>query len=110
MSCRTLSPGWGRSGRQPPSSLASLASMSRRSKPYENALCFDLATTICFRLIPAGAGGYMAELGLVEAIEQVREELRQAMLVGAGADVQFPVGQVTLEFQVGLKKTGEGSG
>lgn len=52
----------------------------------------------------------MAELGLVEAIEQVREELRQAMAAGADAEVQFPVGQVTLEFQVGIKKTGEGSG
>ncbi|MEU4409958.1 trypco2 family protein [Streptosporangium sp. NPDC023963] len=52
----------------------------------------------------------MAELGLAEAIEQVREELRQAIVAGADADVRFPVGQVTLEFQVGLKKSGEGSG
>ncbi|GAB3660479.1 hypothetical protein GCM10027589_22200 [Actinocorallia lasiicapitis] len=52
----------------------------------------------------------MSELGLVEAIEQVREELRQAMVAGAGADIQFPIDQVTLEFQVGIKKIGEGSG
>jgi hypothetical protein len=32
------------------------------------------------------------------------------MARGADADIQFPVGTVTLEFQVGVKKTGEGSG
>lgn len=52
----------------------------------------------------------MTELGLAEAIEQVRQELRQAMAASVDAGIQFPVGQVTLEFQVGIKKTGEGSG
>jgi len=52
----------------------------------------------------------MTELGLSEAIENVREELRRAMIAGAGEDIQFPVGQVTLEFQVGMRKTADGTG
>ncbi|MFI7454410.1 trypco2 family protein [Nonomuraea sp. NPDC049714] len=52
----------------------------------------------------------MAELGLPEAIEQIRQELREAIAAGADAEIQFPVGEVTLEFQVGVTKTGEGSG
>ncbi|GAA3603730.1 MULTISPECIES: trypco2 family protein [Nonomuraea] len=52
----------------------------------------------------------MAELGLSEAIEQIRQELREAVAAGADADIQFPVGNVTVELQVGVKKTGEGSG
>lgn len=52
----------------------------------------------------------MAELGLSEAIEEVREELRRAMISGAGEEIQFPVGQVTLEFQVGMRKTADGTG
>ncbi|MFI0424901.1 trypco2 family protein [Spongiactinospora sp. 9N601] len=52
----------------------------------------------------------MAELGLQEAIEQIRQELREAIAAGGDAEIQFPVGEVTLEFQVGLTKTGEGSG
>jgi Tfp pilus assembly PilM family ATPase len=51
----------------------------------------------------------VAELGLPEAIEQIRQELREAVAAAADADIQFPVGEVTLEFQVGVKKTGEGS-
>ncbi|MEV4082621.1 trypco2 family protein [Nonomuraea fuscirosea] len=52
----------------------------------------------------------MAELGLPEVIEQIRQELREAIAAGADEDVQFPVGEVTLEFQVGVAKSGEGSG
>lgn len=52
----------------------------------------------------------LAEIGLSEAIARVREELAQAVEEGAGADIQFPVGQVTLEFQVGLTKTDGGHG
>ncbi|MBB5081508.1 trypco2 family protein [Nonomuraea endophytica] len=52
----------------------------------------------------------MAELGLAEAIAEIRRELMDAMAKGADADIQFPVGEVTLEFHVGVKKSGEGSG
>ncbi|MFC8350351.1 trypco2 family protein [Streptomyces sp. NPDC057280] len=51
----------------------------------------------------------MSELGLAEAVETIRDELRLA-IAGAASDIQFPVGQVTLEFQVGLKKTAEADG
>jgi hypothetical protein len=47
----------------------------------------------------------LTEIGLTEAIALVREELVQAVEEGVGSDIQFPVGQVTLEFQVGLTKT-----
>jgi hypothetical protein len=52
----------------------------------------------------------VAEIGLVEAIAGVREELARAVVEGAKADIQFPVGQITLEFQVGLTKTDDQSG
>ena len=51
-----------------------------------------------------------AEIGLVEAIDRVREELAAAVANGAGADIQFPVGEITLDFQVGLTKSTDGSG
>lgn len=53
--------------------------------------------------------GGMGDLGLAEAVETIRDELRLAM-AGAASDIQFPVGQVTLEFQVGMKKSAEANG
>ncbi|WP_132118002.1 trypco2 family protein [Actinocrispum wychmicini] len=52
----------------------------------------------------------MAQIGLVEAIEQVRAELVDAVAAGRGADIQFPVGQVTLQFQVGLTRSDDTDG
>jgi len=52
----------------------------------------------------------VAEIGLVEAIARVREELAKAVVDGAQADVQFPVGQITLDFQVGFTRTDDRSG
>lgn len=49
------------------------------------------------------------ELGLAEAIEAVRAELRCAQGQGRGSDVRFTVGPVELEFAVDVKKTGSGS-
>jgi len=51
----------------------------------------------------------MAEVGLTDAVAGLRRELARAVLEAEGAAVQFPVGQVTLQFQVGVTKTGEGS-
>jgi hypothetical protein len=48
------------------------------------------------------------ELGLAEAIEAVRRELRDAQERGAGDDVRFTVGPVDLEFAVDVTKTGGG--
>ena len=42
------------------------------------------------------------KVGLVEVIEALRGELNEAVRRGVDQDVQFPVGSVTLEFQVGV--------
>jgi hypothetical protein len=48
------------------------------------------------------------ELGLAEAIESVRAELRAAQDADAGADVRFAVGSVEVEFVVELAKKADG--
>jgi hypothetical protein len=48
------------------------------------------------------------ELGLAEAIEAVRSELRRAQDAGRGSDVRFAVGSVEMEFAVNVAKTGGG--
>jgi hypothetical protein len=45
------------------------------------------------------------ELGLAEAIEAVRLELRRAQDHGRGKDVRFAVGAVDVEFAVDVTKT-----
>jgi hypothetical protein len=52
----------------------------------------------------------MAEIGLADAIAVVRQELATAMERGAGADLQFPVDGVELEFQVGVTTEGQTGG
>jgi hypothetical protein len=47
----------------------------------------------------------MAEVPLGETIEALRAELSAAVEKGADADVQFPVGTIQLEFQVGVTKS-----
>src|SRR5712691_3198485 len=44
------------------------------------------------------------ELGLAEAIDAVRSELRKAQDLGRGADVRFAVGAVEVEFVVEVTK------
>lgn len=46
---------------------------------------------------------------MAETIAALRAELIEAMNQSAGAEVQFPVGQVQLEFQVGVTRQGDGS-
>ena len=50
----------------------------------------------------------MQQLGLAETVEALRAELARAAAAGAGAEFQFPVTGVQLEFHVGVTKTGEG--
>ncbi|WP_194918560.1 trypco2 family protein [Catenulispora rubra] len=50
------------------------------------------------------------EIGLVEAIARIREELTEAVSAGQHADIRFPVGEVTIQFQVGMTKSDEDSG
>lgn len=52
----------------------------------------------------------MSEIGLVEAIATLRAELAEAVLEGEDQDIQFPVGQICLEFQVGVTRDVHGSG
>jgi Trypsin-co-occurring domain 2 len=48
------------------------------------------------------------QLGLAETVEALRAELARAA-AGTGADIQFPVDGVQLEFHVGVTKAGEGN-
>ena len=52
----------------------------------------------------------MAEIGLTEAIASLREELTDAIEEGKDQDIQFPVGQINLEFQVGITRDVHGGG
>jgi hypothetical protein len=52
----------------------------------------------------------MAEIGLEEAVAELRNELTQAMADAEGAAVRFPVKEITLQFQVGVTKTVGGQG
>jgi Trypsin-co-occurring domain 2 len=60
--------------------------------------------------LQTGRGGKMAEIGLVEAIASLREELAEATEEGKNQAIQFPVGQTDLEFQVGVTGDVRGGG
>ena len=44
----------------------------------------------------------MEKIGLVETIDALRSELAAAVEKAQGQEIQFPVGSVQLEFQVGV--------
>src|SRR5437016_6732312 len=46
----------------------------------------------------------MKQVRLMETIEALRAELSAAVAAGADQEIQFPVGSVQLEFQVGVTK------
>lgn len=48
-------------------------------------------------------------IGLAETLAQLREELEDAAVAGAGADIRFPVTGVQVEFHVAVKKEGSGN-
>jgi hypothetical protein len=50
----------------------------------------------------------MARLGLVEAIQSLREELAAAVTAGGQEALRFEVGEIELTFQVQVEKTGKG--
>lgn len=52
----------------------------------------------------------MAEIGLTEAIASLRAELSDAIEEAKGQDIQFPLGQINLEFQVGITRDVRGGG
>ena len=52
----------------------------------------------------------MADIGLADAIAAVRRELATTMEESAGAEFQFPVDGVELEFQVAMTTEGQTGG
>lgn len=48
----------------------------------------------------------MAELGLAETVQALREELEAAVAGFSSQEIQFQVGQVQLEFHVGVRREG----
>jgi hypothetical protein len=50
------------------------------------------------------------EIGLKDAIAALREELSASILAGANEQLQFEVGEITLEFQVQVERALDGSG
>lgn len=50
----------------------------------------------------------MNRIGLSETISVLRKELVAAVVEAENADIQFPVGEVEIEFQVGITKSGGG--
>lgn len=52
----------------------------------------------------------MSQIGLVDVVQALRAELARASEQAVDADVQFPVGQVTLEFHVGVTRSAEARG
>jgi hypothetical protein len=55
-------------------------------------------------------GRMSSEIGLVDVVQALRTELARASSEAVDAPVQFPVGQVTLEFQVGVTRSAEAKG
>lgn len=52
----------------------------------------------------------MERIGLKEAISVLRSELTASILTSADEQLRFEVGEVTLEFQVNLERSAQGSG
>ncbi|TDB76244.1 hypothetical protein E1264_38790 [Actinomadura sp. KC216] len=52
----------------------------------------------------------MGQLGLAESIEALRAELMEALEAGESAEFGFGVGQILLEFHVGVTRQAGGSG
>ena len=56
-------------------------------------------------------GRYEVErIGLADSIQALRAELSEAMLKAEGDAIQFPVGEVHLQFQVGVTKDAKAKG
>ena len=52
----------------------------------------------------------MEPVGLKEAVEALRKELSASIVAAANESLRFEVGQITMEFQIGVERTAEGSG
>jgi hypothetical protein len=52
----------------------------------------------------------VGEIGLIEAVASLRAELAEAVERGQDEDIQFPVGKVDIEFQIGVTRDFSGGG
>ncbi len=52
----------------------------------------------------------MPRIELKEAIQSLRTELAESTLAGADESIRFELGQIALEFQVGVERSAGGSG
>jgi Trypsin-co-occurring domain 2 len=52
----------------------------------------------------------MNRIGLKDAIEALRLELSESILVSEGKEVRFEVGEIEMEFQVAVEQTATGKG
>lgn len=55
-------------------------------------------------------GAMPPQIGLVDVVQALRAELARASELATDQAVQFPVGQITLEFQVGVTRNAEANG
>ena len=61
-------------------------------------------------VVNTGDGEMDSGIGLAQAVAALREELADAMGQGAGAQVQFAVGPIDLEFQIEVGREAGASG
>ena len=52
----------------------------------------------------------MTRIGLKDALEALRVELSEAILVSEGKEIRFEVGDIEMEFQVAIEKSDEAKG
>ena len=52
--------------------------------------------------------GTQSKVGLADVVEALRAELSEAMARARGQEIQFPVGEIQVEFQIGVTREAEG--
>jgi hypothetical protein len=52
--------------------------------------------------------GAESKVGLAEAVEALRAELSEAVARARDQEIQFPVGEIQVEFQIGVSRAAEG--
>ena len=54
--------------------------------------------------------GTESRVGLADAVDALRAELSVAMARARDQEIQFPVGEIQVEFQIGVTREAEGKG
>jgi hypothetical protein len=54
------------------------------------------------------AQGTQSKVGLADAVDALRAELSEAMARARDQEIQFPVGEIQFEFQIGVTREAEG--